>query len=167
MSAKQKAAPAGPNPRLHAVSTGISSGRTIMKRTFVMALSLGLAAALSTASYAQSPGFGTEMIGSHYQDDTEKAANHYARGLRAKRKAENESDGEKKRKHYERAKKELSKAVGFVRNYDHLLALGQVYLALGEGISAYDACSKALALKPGDASARECQESAEPQEKRG
>lgn len=138
-----------------------------MKRTFVMALSLGLAVALSTASLAQSPGFGTEMIGSHYQDDTERAANHYARGMRAKRKAENESDAEKKRKHYERAKKELSKAVGFVQNYDHLLALGQVYLALGEQVSAYDACSRALALKPSDASARECTESAQPEGTQG
>lgn len=137
-----------------------------MKRTAVPALLLGMITAGLTTGHAQLPG-STEIIGSHYRDHTERATIHYARGLRAKRKAEGESDGEKKRKHYERAKKELSKAVGFVANYDHLLALGQVYLALGQRVSAYDACSRALALKPSDASARECQETAQPEETRG
>ncbi|HSN88248.1 MAG TPA: hypothetical protein VL025_15925 [Thermoanaerobaculia bacterium] len=101
----------------------------------------------------------TESFGT-YKDEGQEAANHFARGSRAKKKAENESDPQKKQKHYLRAKEELSKAVAFSPSFDHLLALGQVYLALGQKKPAFDACSQALARKPGNPAAQECQQSA-------
>lgn len=101
----------------------------------------------------------TESFGT-YRDEGQDAANHYARGARAKKKAEGESNPEKKQKYYQRAKEELSKAAALSPSFDHLLALGQVYLALGQKKAAFDACSQALARKPGNPAAQECQQSA-------
>lgn len=126
-----------------------------------------LGAGLATAAEAQVVPGQTEMTGGHYRDDTEKAANHYARGLRAKRKAEGESDPAKQRKQLERAKEELSKAVGLIANFDHLLALGQVYLALGQKESALDACTRALGYKPANLTAQACQDAARVSEASG
>ena len=98
----------------------------------------------------------TEFLGSHYADETERAAEHYGRGLRALRKAEAEKEPGRRTKHLLRAKSELGKAAGLVPNYDHFLALGQVYLALGEKQQAASACGKALAFKPEAAEAKEC-----------
>jgi hypothetical protein len=99
----------------------------------------------------------TEIIGSHYHDPTEKAAESLSRGLKAKRKAEGESDPEKRRKLFERAKKELSLSVGYEpNNFDSLLALGQVYLALDAAQPGQQACARAIGLKPGNSEAQSC-----------
>ena len=45
---------------------------------------------------------------------------------------------------------------GLDASYDALLALGQVYLALKQASSAFDACSQALQFRPGDEAARRC-----------
>jgi len=80
----------------------------------------------------------------------------YAHGLKDKKKADEEQDHDKKMKLYKRAKDEFSKSVGYVGNYDGYLALGQVYLALGERGSALDACTHALGMKPHSEEAQQC-----------
>lgn len=111
------------------------------------------------ASAAQAP-LGTEAMGSRYRDDASLAADHLARGLRAKGKAEREQDASKKAKLYEKARQELSKSVGLDVSYDALLALGHVYLALKQPTSAFDSCSQALQFRPGSEAARSCVEEA-------
>jgi len=102
----------------------------------------------------------TEFIGSYYKTPEQKAMDCYARGVKAKRKAEAEKDPEKQSKLYLKAKEELSKSVGYLGHYDGYLALGQVYLALGQSEAAFDACTQAQRLKPGDAAATACVEEA-------
>jgi tetratricopeptide (TPR) repeat protein len=102
----------------------------------------------------------TETMGSHYKTPEEKAMDSYSRGMKAKRKAEGETDAAKKAKLYLKAKEELSKSVGYVGNYDGYLALGQVYLAMGQQESALDSCVRAQSLKPSDEAARGCVEKA-------
>jgi cytochrome c-type biogenesis protein CcmH/NrfG len=119
-------------------------------------LILGL---LTTASlYAQRPI--TEGIGSYVKSPEEKAMELYGRGMRAKRKAEGEKDPEKQAKLYLKAKEDISKAMGYAASYDGFLALGQVYLALGQSGSGLDACTRSLSLKPGNAEAQSCVETA-------
>lgn len=100
------------------------------------------------------------VIGANYKTDEQLAADHYAKGVRAKRKAEKESTPEKRTKLYERAKEELLKSVGLDASYDALLALGQVDLALGQAKAAFDACSQALSFRAGDQAAQSCVEEA-------
>src|SRR5690349_11070778 len=100
------------------------------------------------------------VIGSNYKTDEQLAADHYAKGVRAKRKAEKESAPEKRMKLYEKAKEELLKSVGLDASYDALLALGQVDLALGQAKAAFDACSQALSFRAGDQAAQSCVEEA-------
>lgn len=119
-------------------------------------LILGL---LMTASlHAQRPI--SEGIGSYVKSPEQKAMEFYGRGMRAKRKAEGEKDPEKQAKLYLKAKEELSLSVNYVPNYDGFLALGQVYLALGSSETGWDACTRALALKPGNEEAKDCVETA-------
>ncbi len=100
------------------------------------------------------------VIGANYKDDTQLAADHYAKGIRAKRKADKESAPEKRSKLYEKAREELLKSVAFDASYDALLALGQVDLVLGQGRAAFDACSQALSFRSGDQAAKSCVEEA-------
>ncbi|MFL6195003.1 MAG: hypothetical protein ACJ75H_12585 [Thermoanaerobaculia bacterium] len=102
----------------------------------------------------------TETMGSHIKSPEEKAMEAYSHGLKAKRKAEGETDAAKKAKLYAKAKDELAKSVGYMGNYDGYLALGQVYLALGNQESALDACVRAQSLKPADEASRGCVEEA-------
>ena len=115
---------------------------------------------LSTSAPAAQAQLGTEAMGSRYRDDTDVAANHLTRGLRAKGKAEKEQDATKKAKLYEKARVELSKSVGLDVSFDALLALGQVQLALKQPDSAFNSCSQALQFRPGDEAARTCVEEA-------
>ena len=100
----------------------------------------------------------TEMIGSRYHEPGEKAAESYSRGAKSLRKAEGESDPEKKKKLLTRAKEELTRSVAYQPNYDALLALGQAYLGLEAPDAARDACSRALGFKPNDEKATACYE---------
>jgi cytochrome c-type biogenesis protein CcmH/NrfG len=102
----------------------------------------------------------TESMGSYYHTPEQKAMEAYARGMKLKRKAEGENEPAKQAKLYLKAKEELSKSVGYQGHYDGYLALGQVYMALGQQESAFDACSHAQALKPNDETARSCVETA-------
>ena len=112
-----------------------------------------LLAGLTPAAQAQ---LETGAMGSRYRDDADVAADHLARGLRVKAKAEKEQDAAKRAKLYEKARQEILKSVGLDASYDALLALGQVYLALKQTDSAFDACSQALQFRPGDDAARSC-----------
>lgn len=102
----------------------------------------------------------TDSMG-YYHTPEQKALEAYARGIKLKRKAEAEKDPDKQAKLYLKAKEELSKSVGYHGHYDGYLALGQVYLALGQMDSAFDSCSRAQAMKPNDETAKSCIEQAE------
>src|SRR6201992_2932154 len=84
----------------------------------------------------------------------------YARGAKTKHKAEEAKDPKDRQKLYDRAKEELSKSVGFEATRDNLVALGQVYLAIGDAASASTSCLRAAGLKPGDEEATACAEAA-------
>jgi tetratricopeptide (TPR) repeat protein len=125
------------------------------------ALAFVLLLGSAPAVRAQSTGpMSGAVIGPNYKDDSQLAADHYAKGIRSKRKADKESVPEKKTKLYEKAKEELLKSVGLDASYDALLALGQVDLALGQATAALDACSQALSFRPGDGAAQSCVEEA-------
>jgi cytochrome c-type biogenesis protein CcmH/NrfG len=115
-----------------------------MKKHTSFALALLLAMPL--AATAQFPV--TESMGSRYHTPEDKAIEAYSRGMKAKRKAEAEKDPVKQAKLYQKAKEELSKSAGYHPNFDAYLALGQVYMALGQKESALDACAHAQGLKP-------------------
>jgi tetratricopeptide (TPR) repeat protein len=125
------------------------------KKTAGLLLAMALAGA---GLYAQGIPI-TESMGT-YKDPAERAADAYSRAARAKAKAEKETDPAKKAKLYARAKKDLYKSIGYQENYDALLALGQIQLALGEKLAALDACTKAQTLKPGDPVAQLCRQEA-------
>jgi len=134
-----------------------------MKKLLIGVFSLALGGAV--IGHAQ-PGsvLSTDGMGS-YRDPLQRAVDHYNRGVRTKRKAENETDAAKRTRLYEKAKEELSKAVGYDSNFDATLALGQVYLALGRKPEAESACSRALSLKPNNESAKTCMNEAQAQER--
>ena len=129
----------------------------VKKRTS-LALALMLAAPLAVSAQVPNP---TESMGSYYHTPEQKAMDSYGRGIRAKKKAEMETDPAKQAKLYLKAKEELSKSVGYLANYDALLALGQVYMALGEKESALDSCAHAQAMKPNDEAAKGCVQDAQ------
>ena len=98
----------------------------------------------------------TEIIGSYYKTPEQKAMECYGRGVKAKKKADGEKDAAKQAKLYLKAKEELSKSVGYVAHYEGYLVLGQVYLAMGNHDSGFDACSHAQGLKPNSEEAKSC-----------
>ncbi|HEX4959253.1 MAG TPA: hypothetical protein VF173_00345 [Thermoanaerobaculia bacterium] len=132
-----------------------------MKGSLLMSLGLGMTV-VATSVGAWQGNAPTESMGI-YRGAEQKAMDWYARGLRSRKKAEEEKDPQKRAKLYERAKEELGKSLGYQGHFDGYLALGQVYLALGEKGSAADACLHALALKPHDAAATACLGDAKPQ----
>jgi tetratricopeptide (TPR) repeat protein len=136
-----------------------------MKKLLIGVFSLALALGGAVIGHAQSSVLSTDGMGS-YKDPAQRAADHYNRGVRAKRKAEKEADAGKRAKLYEKAKEELEKALGY-DNFDASLALGQVYLALGRKPEAELACSRALSFKPNNENAQACvtEAQAQPQER--
>ena len=133
-----------------------------MRKIFIAsALTLLMAAPAVTWSSPQfaGPGMGTDGMG-HMQTPEMKASAALAKGLKLKKQAAEEPDNAKRIKMFEKAKEELSKSLGYSQNYEVLLALGQVYLALDKPVSALDACSQALVHKPGDTPATGCVEEA-------
>ncbi len=125
-----------------------------MKKFTLFTLGLLMATSLFAAPQ-------TEIIGSYYKTPEQKAMECYGRGLKAKKKADGETDPAKQAKLYQKAKEELSKSVGYQAHYDGYLALGQVYLALGKNESSLDACTHAQSLKPNSAEAKSCREEAQ------
>ncbi len=121
-------------------------------RISVLTLALGLAA---SAAFAQGSVL-TEQMGGSYKDPVQRAADAYSRGARFKAKAEQEKEPKDKAKQYARAKEEFAKSIGYQENFDALLALGQVYLALGQKRPALESCTRARAYKPNDEAAKAC-----------
>jgi tetratricopeptide (TPR) repeat protein len=140
-----------------------------MKRTFAASALALLLAAPAVVGASPSPQFGpgisTDAMG-RMDSPEQKSMAACSRGLRGKKKAEEEKDPQKKIKLYEKAKEDLLKAAGYQPNFDAYLALGQIYLALGKPESAQSACLQAQSLKPKDQAASSCVEEArKPQEK--
>jgi hypothetical protein len=141
--------------------------RRLFSRAPLAAVLAG-ALALPVAVHAQIGGVGGMAHGgldsgrnmNQIKDPSQLAADAYSRGMKAKRKAEKEKDPQDKKKLYEKAQDELEKSVKLQENYDALLALGQVDLALGDTASAGTFCSQAQSLKPGDAAAKDCMDNA-------
>lgn len=121
-----------------------------------ISLILTLALFLPLAARSQMMPTPTESMGSYIKSPEQKAMEHYARGLKAKKKADEADEPTKRNKLLLKAKEELSKSVGYTPNYDGYLALGQVYLLLGMAESSYDACSHAAGLKPNSEDAKTC-----------
>jgi tetratricopeptide (TPR) repeat protein len=128
-------------------------GETMKKFTLFI---LGLLMSLSLFAMPQ-----TEIIGSYYKTPEQKAMECYGRGLKAKKKADAETDAAKQAKLYLKAKEELSKSVGYHPNFDGYLALGQVYLAMGDKRAGLTSCSQALGLKPNNEQAKSCIQAAQ------
>jgi cytochrome c-type biogenesis protein CcmH/NrfG len=108
------------------------------------------------AASAQMTPVPTESMGGYVKSPEQKAMEHYGRGLKAKKKADEADEPAKRNKLLLKAKEEFSKSVGYTPNYDGYLALGQVYMLLGMAESSYDACSHAAALKPKSEDAQGC-----------
>lgn len=123
-----------------------------MRKLASFALTLLILAPVLRAQMRMEPGTSAGQL----RTPEEKSLQEYARGVKDKQKADKEQDHDKKMKLYERAKDEFSKSVGYQGHYDGYLALGQVYLALGQRESAVDACSHALGMKPGSEEAKSC-----------
>ena len=140
-----------------------------MKRTCIASALALLIAVPSVVGASPAPQFGpgisTDAMG-RMDTPEQKSAAACSRGLRAKKKAEEEKDPQKKEKLYLKAKEDLLKAAGYQPNFDAYLALGQIYLALGKPESAESACVQAQTLKPKNEAAQSClQEARKPQEK--
>jgi tetratricopeptide (TPR) repeat protein len=129
-----------------------------MRKRIPFALALMLAAPLAVSAQVPTP---TESMGSYYHTSEHKAMDHYGRGMKAKRKAEAAKEPADRTKLYLKAKEELSKSVAYEGHYDGYLALGQVYVALGQKESALDACNHALSRKPNSEPAKACMEQAQ------
>ena len=132
-----------------------------MRRTFAATALTLLIAAPSLVGASPAPQFGspTESMG-RLDTPEQKSIAACSRGLREKKKADEEKDPQKKIKLYEKAKEDLLKAAGYQPNFDAYLALGQIYLALGKLPSAESACSQAQGMKPTNEAAKSCLEEA-------
>jgi len=125
---------------------------------------LALALALPLVAHAQgnmSAGSSAQMGTVSLQDDAaHRAASAYNRGLREMKKAANAKDAADKTKHYKEAQAQFNKSIGLQQNFDALLGLGQVDLALDDNQGAMTSCTEALALKPDHPDAKACADSA-------
>src|SRR5688572_19869647 len=114
-----------------------------MKNTVRTLALILLLCGVASAAYAQAGPFSSEIGGSAYKNESERAADHYARGVRFKTKAEKESEPDKQAKLYQKAREELLKSIGLDSSCDALMALGQVYMGLGNAFSSLEVCSQA------------------------
>jgi hypothetical protein len=104
----------------------------------------------------------TNRATANVHDPTRRAADAYSRGARTKRKAEAAKDAQERQKLFQRAKDELTRSVNIQPNFDALLALGQVDLALGDPGAAAIACGEARDLRHDDPEVRACLDGAKP-----
>jgi tetratricopeptide (TPR) repeat protein len=98
---------------------------------------------------------------SQTEDVPHRAAEAYNRGVREMRKAADAKDPADKKKHYTGAQAQFKKSLSLQQNFDALLGLGQVDLALGDNEGAMASCHDALSLKPASVEAKTCAESAQ------
>lgn len=138
---------------------------SIKKNLFAASLLvLGTAVAVPVQAQFNGPlgdrGPTNESFSGDYKTQEHRSAAHLSRAIRYKEKAATETDVKKQRKLLEKAKSELQSSIALQRNYDASVALGEVFIALGNPASAVDACSQALVFKPADANATKCVETA-------
>lgn len=138
---------------------------SIKKNLFAASLLvLGAAVAVPVQAQFNGPlgdrGPTNESFSGDYKNPEHRSAAHLSRALRYKEKAAKETDVKKQRKLLEKAKSELQSSIALIRNYDASVALGEVFIALGNQASAVDACTQALVFKPADANATRCIETA-------
>ncbi len=99
----------------------------------------------------------TESIGGGaYQDEVAKAAKTYRQGAKLRQKAEKATDAAEREALYKQAIAKFHESAAQTENFDARLAMGEVYLALGDKHEALKACSMAKALKPRNEKAKKC-----------
>lgn len=138
---------------------------TLGKKLFaVLIVVLGLAVAVPASAQFGSPtgerGVTNDTFGGNYKDPQQKAADHLAKGLRYKEKADKETDAKKKAKLVEKAKKEFTSSNALHPNHDALVALGMLAIGDGNRRAALDSCWQALGLKKDSPAATACYEQA-------
>jgi hypothetical protein len=101
-----------------------------------------------------------DSFGGNYKDPQVRAADHLAKGLRFKDKADKETDAKKKAKLLEKAKAEFQSSNALHPNHDALVGIGQLAIEQGNRKAAMDACWQALGLKNGSPVASACYEEA-------
>jgi tetratricopeptide (TPR) repeat protein len=123
-------------------------------------LVLGIAVATPARAQFTSPtgdrGPVNESFSGGYKDPQQRAANNLAKGLRYKKKADEEADAKKKAKLLEKARKEFQTSISLHPNHDAYLALGLVEIAMGQNQAGAEACHQAKGLKPGSEAAESC-----------
>lgn len=139
--------------------------RDLRRKLFpLVVLFLGLAAAMPAAAQFGSPlgdrGPTNGNFGGNYKDPQQKAADHLAKGLRLKAKADQETDAKKKAKLLEKARAEFQSSNALHPNHDALVALGLLALGDGNRKAAMDACWQALGLRKDSQAASDCFEQA-------
>lgn len=133
------------------------------KKLFAVAvLTLGLAipAQAQFGSPLGDRGPRNENFGGNYKDPQQKAADHLAKGLRYKDKADKETDAKKKTKLLEKAWAEFQSSNALHPNHDALVGLGQIAIEKGNRKAAMDACWQAIGLKKDSPAANSCYEEA-------
>lgn len=135
---------------------------TFKKLLAVAVLTLGLAVPASAqfGSPLGDRGPSNTSFGGNYKDPQQKAADHLAKGLRFKEKADKEADVKKKSKLLEKAWAELQSSTALHPNHDALVALGQISIEKGNRKAAMDACWQALGLQKESPTASACYEEA-------
>ena len=138
---------------------------TLGKKLFaVVVVVLGLAVAVPASAQFGSPtgerGPNNDYFGGSYKDPQQKAADHLAKGLRYKEKADKETDSKKKAKLVEKARKEFTSSNALHPNHDALVALGLLAIQDGNRRAAMDSCWQALGLKRDSPAASDCYEQA-------
>ncbi|HEX9671092.1 MAG TPA: hypothetical protein VGC93_16615 [Thermoanaerobaculia bacterium] len=117
----------------------------------IVLMVLGLAA----PAYAQldpTEGLG----GGAYQDENAKAAKAYRQGVKFRQRAEKATEAAEREQLYKQALEKFHESAAQLENFDARLAMGEVYLALGDKDEALKACNMAKALKPRNERAKKC-----------
>ncbi|MFL6202894.1 MAG: hypothetical protein ACJ76J_27310 [Thermoanaerobaculia bacterium] len=135
---------------------------TFKKLFAVAVLTLGLAipASAQFGSPTGDRGVGNTDFGGNYKDPQVKSADHLAKGLRYKDKADKETDAKKKAKLLEKARAEFQSSNALSPNHDALVGLGQIAIETGNRKAAMDSCWQALGLKKDSPAATACYEEA-------
>jgi tetratricopeptide (TPR) repeat protein len=139
-------------------------GRTAAAVMVVLGIAVATPAPAQITSPTGDRGPLNENFGGGYKDPQQRAADHLAKGLRYKKKADEEADTKKKAKLLDKAKKEFQSSLGLHPNHDAYLTMGLLHLDLGDPLAAADACNQALALQPGSEGAKACVASAKEQQ---
>ena len=127
----------------------------------VLSLALAIPASAQFGSPTGDRGVASNTdFGGNYKDPQVKSADHLAKGLRFKSKADKETDAKKKAKLLDKAWAEFQSSNALQPNHDALVALGQMSIERGNRKAAMDACWQALGLKRDSAVANDCYEQA-------